>query len=328
MIDLNQTELNFAIKAVISASNLAKNIQNNIENLSITKNDNSPVTVADFTIQALIANQLIDHFPKDTLVAEENSDYLKDEKNLTTLSQIITYLNPFISEISPEKIFNLINHGNQETSNRFWTLDPIDGTKGFLRKDQYAIALALIEKGQIKIGVLGCPNLSIPHLNLNEKGVILFAVKDQGCFIKSLSQNDTPQKIQVSSNCDPENIVLLRSKEAGHTNTGKTGNIIQTLNITANPILMDSQAKYAMLACGLGDVLIRFLSSKEPNYKEKIWDQAAGSIILEEAGGKITDLNGTPLNFSRSKTLEKNYGILASNSFLHSTLLNEIKKLI
>jgi 3'(2'), 5'-bisphosphate nucleotidase len=45
---------------------------------------------------------------------------------------------------------------------RYWTLDPIDGTKGFLRGDQYAIALALVEHGEVVLGVLGCPNLPNP----------------------------------------------------------------------------------------------------------------------------------------------------------------------
>jgi 3'(2'), 5'-bisphosphate nucleotidase len=44
---------------------------------------------------------------------------------------------------------------------RFWALDPIDGTKGFLRGDQYAIALALVENREVKLGVLACPNLHV-----------------------------------------------------------------------------------------------------------------------------------------------------------------------
>jgi 3'(2'), 5'-bisphosphate nucleotidase len=42
---------------------------------------------------------------------------------------------------------------------RYWVMDPVDGTKGFLRGDQYAVALALVERGEVVLGVLGCPNL-------------------------------------------------------------------------------------------------------------------------------------------------------------------------
>ena len=55
---------------------------------------------------------------------------------------------------------------------------------------------------------------------------------------------------------------------------------------------MDSQAKYAVLAAGGGDVNLRLLSPSRPDYREKIWDQAAGSIVVEEAGGRVSDLNG------------------------------------
>ncbi len=89
----------------------------------------------------------------------------------------------------------------------------------------------------------------------------------------------------------------------------------------APPIGMDSQAKYAVLAAGEGDVLLRLLSPSRPDYREKIWDQAAGSIVIEEAGGRITDLDGKPLDFSHGRTLAKNRGILATNGHLHDAVL-------
>ena len=84
---------------------------------------------------------------------------------------------------------------------------------------------------------------------------------------------------------------------------------------------MDSQAKYAVLAAGDGDVLLRLISPSRPDYREKIWDQAAGSIVIEEAGGRITDLDGKPLDFSHGRTLAKNRGILATNGHLHDAVL-------
>jgi hypothetical protein len=62
-----------------------------------------------------------------------------------------------------------------------WTLDPIDGTKGFLRGGQYAVCLALIENAQVQLGVMGCPNLLVDPLNQNgPKGCIFVAVRGQG----------------------------------------------------------------------------------------------------------------------------------------------------
>lgn len=87
---------------------------------------------------------------------------------------------------------------------------------------------------------------------------------------------------------------------------------------------MDSQAKYALLASGEADIMLRLLSPSKPHYREKIWDQAAGSLILEEAGGKISDLDGKPLDFTAGRTLGNNRGVLASNHQLHAAAINTL----
>ena len=111
-----------------------------------------------------------------------------------------------------------------------------------------------------------------------------------------------------------------RSKRPTRTPTKSAGSP-EHLGITAAPVPLDSQAKYAVLAAGAGDVLLRLISPKAPNYKEKIWDQAAGSLVITEAGGRITDLDGQPLDFSHGRALETNRGILATNGPLHEPLL-------
>jgi 3'(2'), 5'-bisphosphate nucleotidase len=63
-------------------------------------------------------------------------------------------------------------------------------------------------------------------------------------------------------------------------------------------------------------------------YVEKIWDHAAGFILVEEAGGKVTDINGNPLDFSQGKTLVKNKGIIATNGKLHEVVLEAVKSVI
>ena len=71
------------------------------------------------------------------------------------------------------EILDNIDHGNGEPADLFWTLDPIDGTKGFLRGDQYAVALALIKEGKPVLGVLGCPNL--PFDDKSNNGTLMFS---------------------------------------------------------------------------------------------------------------------------------------------------------
>jgi 3'(2'), 5'-bisphosphate nucleotidase len=119
----------------------------------------------------------------------------------------------------------------------------------------------------------------------------------------------------------------LRSFEAGHTNTDQMDELARALRAQAPPVAMDSQAKYAVLAAGAGDLLFRLLSPEHPDYREKIWDQAAGALVVEEAGGRISDLDGRPLDFTAGRTLARNRGVLASNGYLHDTALQALRQL-
>ena len=91
---------------------------------------------------------------------------------------------------------------------------------------------------------------------------------------------------------DPAGARLLRSFESGHTNVSQIDVLANHLGVAAEPVRMDSQAKYAILAAGGGEIYLRLLSANRLDYREKIWDQAAGSIVIEEAGGRVTDLDG------------------------------------
>jgi 3'(2'), 5'-bisphosphate nucleotidase len=115
--------------------------------------------------------------------------------------------------------------------------------------------------------------------------------------------------------------------EKAHTNVDEIGQLAANLGVGVPPIPMDSQAKYCVLASGEGDVLLRLLSPSRPDYREKIWDQAAGSILVQEAGGQVSDLDGRPLDFSRGRTLAGNRGILATNGHLHERVLAALREL-
>ena len=124
---------------------------------------------------------------------------------------------------------------------------------------------------------------------------------------------------------DPSGARLLRSVEKSHTDTDGIGELATELGIMAEPVPMDSQAKYAVLAAGGGEILLRLLSPSRPDYREKIWDQAAGSIVIEEAGGRVSDLDGKDLDFSQGRTLAGNRGVLATNGLLHDKVLNGLR---
>ena len=308
-----------ATAIVAEASRLARTIQRELVTPALVKGDKSPVTVADFAVQALVSYRL-HHFLDDcVLVAEERADVLRGEEGQETLRLVTQFVRTAIPEATSDDVCRWIDRGSANTTEEFWTLDPIDGTKGFLRHEQYAVALALIQNGVVQIGALGCPEL--PN-EPGERGRVLTAIRDNGTWWAPLDRMDAAARpLKVSSVCDPHQARLLRSVESGHTDIGGIDQLLAALGSSAPPVPMDSQAKYAVLASGGGEIVVRMLAPDRPDYREKIWDQAAGSIIVNGAGGRVTDLYGKPLDFSHGRTLAANRGVLATNGHLHDTVL-------
>jgi HAL2 family 3'(2'),5'-bisphosphate nucleotidase len=330
-LPFSSPESEFAISTVREASLLARRIQREMVTGALTKDDRSPVTVADFAVQALIARRLAEHLPGSTLIGEEQADALRLEEGIIVLDQITDFVRSAIPDATPEEVCNLIDRGTGEPPATYWTLDPIDGTKGFLRREQYAIALALVRNGKVELGVLGCPELTL-NINPTSKppaeagGSLLTASRGEGTWYRSLNDDSSEwQRLAVSNRTAANTARILRSVEKSHTNVDEIGQLAAALGATAAPIGMDSQAKYAVLAAGEGDVLLRLLSPSRPDYRERIWDQAAGSIVIEEAGGRITDLDGKPLDFSHGRTLARNRGVLATNGHLHDCVLAALR---
>lgn len=328
MLDINIKEMSFALDVVAEASELVQRVQSEMVSSSLTKDDRSPVTVADFTSQALVAARLEAAFPDDSLVGEEDASALRTPAERDKLENITRFVSDYYPHAAPEKVAAWIDRGNGAPSDRFWTLDPIDGTKGFLRGEQYAVALALIIDGQARIGVLGCPNLRDGYLpDIGGPGSLIGTQQGQGTWLKALSGAAAFERLHVSPQSIPQQARLLRSYESGHTNTDHIDEFVQHIGIEVDPVRMDSQAKYAVLAAGQGDLLLRLLSPSKPDYREKIWDQAAGSLIVQEAGGRITDLDGKALDFSTGRILAANRGVIASNSLLHEIALAGLRNI-
>jgi 3'(2'), 5'-bisphosphate nucleotidase len=321
-----QEEAQFALDAVRRAAALCRQIQHEMVSPAITKTDQSPVTVADYASQALVGKLLIERFPEDRLVAEEDSQTLDGADDGRTLAKITSYVQQVRPEADDDRVCTWIDYGAHEPTRRFWTYDPIDGTKGFLRGDQYVSALALIIDGKVKVGALGCPNLNrAMRPDVGGEGAAVLAVRGEGCFGFGMSGNESV-RLRVSDQDNPEFARLLRSYESDHTHEGMMADLVRTLGTGAEPVLMDSQAKYAVMAAGGGELLFRLLSPTKPDYEEKIWDQAAGSIIVEEAGGTVSDLRGVPLDFGQGRTLGENIGVLVSNTRLHEVALIAIER--
>lgn len=308
------------IEAVRAGSRICRTVQASLTAAdSMKKDDKSPVTVADLATQSVIARRLADAFPAIPLVGEEDSKVFDEGEGAGLVDSVLGHVRTQWPGASEAAMRAAIDLGRAEcgSTGRFFTLDPIDGTKGFLRGGQYAIALALIEDGRIVAGVLGCPNLVTPR---GATGAVLFAVRGGGTRLLALDDTDVAgSPVRVSPEADPVRLRLCESVDPGHTDQTVSKAILARLGVLAPSVRMDSQAKYAVLALGEGELYLR--TPTTPGRSEWIWDHAAGVICVEESGGRVTDLDGLPLDFGRGRTLSANRGIVATNGVLHQKVM-------
>jgi 3'(2'), 5'-bisphosphate nucleotidase len=324
-----ETELKVAIEAVEKACRLCKDVQSSlVSEETMTKKDKSPVTVADFGAQALICRAINEAFPDDPIVAEEDTAELNSEGGETLKAHIMTHVSAILPGITESEVIEAIDSGASQggAQGRLWTLDPIDGTKGFLRGEQYAVALALIENGEVVLGIVGCPDLP---LDLNDPGsatgCLLWGIKGEGAHIRTLAKSSSTQ-INVSEIQDSKDASFCESVESAHSSHGDAQKIADLLGVTNPPIRIDSQCKYAVIARGDASIYLRLPTRKD--YVEKIWDHASGALIVTEAGGTVTDIHGRKLDFSLGRTLLSNKGIVASNGKFHDKVISAIGEVL
>ncbi len=314
-------EKQIAIEAVIAAAKLCERVRAGIP-AAMEKIDKSPVTVADYGSQAIICKALAEAFPDDPVVGEEDAAQLREPAMTDNLTKVTNYVKELIPDATPAQVMDWIDRGNGKVSPRFWTLDPIDGTKGFLRQDQYAVALALIEAGEVKLGVMACPAF---ELETGEVGALFVAVRGEGAQVVPLTGGEF-RPIHVVSAGHLSKMRFVESVEAAHGDQDRQNAVAKAVGFTAPSVRMDSQAKYGAVACGMAALYMRLPSPKMPDYRENIWDHAAGAIVVEEAGGRVTDMYGVPLKFGENVKMVDNRGVIVSNGSIHDAVLQVFRE--
>lgn len=363
-------EMEAAVRVVQVACTLCQRVQDSLllagPGSVHSKLDRSPVTVADWGVQATVSWLLSDFFQDEnvSIVAEEDDKTLSSSDGTALLDSVVAAVNGCLVEApkyglrSPEKDLraNDVLQAIRKCSStggpkgRFWVLDPVDGTLGFVRGDQYAIALALIEDGEVVLGVLGCPNYPMKKEWLNyhqryyrlmskvapptsgtwNKGCVMYAHKGCGqAWMQPLVHDfgmlnwHNSREIQVSSVSDPVSATFCEPVEKANSSHSFTAGLAHSVGLRNRPLRVYSMVKYAAIARGDAEIFMKFARS---GYKEKIWDHAAGVVIIQEAGGVVTDAGGRPLDFSRGVYLEGlDRGIIAcSGALLHQRILGAV----
>jgi 3'(2'), 5'-bisphosphate nucleotidase len=130
--------------------------------------------------------------------------------------------------------------------------------------------------------------------------------------------------VHVDEVSDPAGAIFCESVESGHSAHDDSAQVARLLGVTQPPYRIDSQCKYAAVARGNASIYLRLPTRAD--YEEKIWDHAAGWMVIKEAGGEVSDVRGKPLDFSIGRTLRENKGVVATNGRIHDRVIAAVRQ--
>jgi 3'(2'), 5'-bisphosphate nucleotidase len=288
----------------------------------VDKGAAGPVTVADLASQVAAARALrASQGASVAIVGEESAEEAESLGGHGLLGVVAEVLRRTGMSIDAAGVRDALAAGTHAggPSGRFWTIDPLDGTKGYLRGGQFAVAIALVEDGKPVVGALGLPRLSAAGTD-NGEGVVAWAMRRAGAFQEAID-GGSRRPIRAPGWVPGSVIRLAGSVERGHSASDSLEAAFSALG-PVEPVRADSQAKYALVARGDADAYVR--RSPTPGYREWIWDHAAGALVAGEAGCTVTDALGQELDFSRGRRLEDRSGILCASPELHARAVGVI----
>ncbi|CAN8068287.1 unnamed protein product [Agarophyton chilense] len=242
------------------------------------KSDQSPVTAVDVAIQGTLFRKLSEAFSDDMLIAEEDiAELITDDTFLDAVDQLVDF-----------KLGNLSLDRSQKKGTRWWTLDPIDGTKGLLSGGDFAVGLALHHtKNRVGYPVLG-------SLMLPRQGVLLLAnvlaSKLEIIPLDSLGLASSSQVLLDRSCAKSEQDTTASPHNQGTKDWHFSGGNDFSLEGQGpwKPLCCGSLVKYAAVAQGKAFALVQTLSHGFANS----WDHAAGIAAVWASGGAVTDEYG------------------------------------
>lgn len=314
------TNLSPVIEAVIKGAALCREVQQN-HLVRSEKGENDPVTIADYGTQAVICRTLMMHFPHDAVISEEAGRQFSELVAPEQRAQIVQLVGDILDEpVTEAAMVAWLDHGKGRDAERTWVIDPVDGTKGFLKNRHYAIGVGILEGGTATGAVVGAP--AYPHVS----GGQLFYTQDGEVYMRPL-QGGPARQVRVSDRTDPTVMQALESVEKGHVGHTRLARVRQITGVDERNVEQaDSMEKYARIAAGDADLYLRLsrIGSTRPH---SIWDHAPGAALVTLAGGTVTGLDGEPLDYSPGKILA-NKGVIATNGPLHSEFVAAVGQLL
>ena len=250
--------------------------------------------ICNISIRA--GNEILKYYTDDIEVTHKDDLSPLTKADLASNNIIIDSLNSLDTNIPILSEESLVNWETRKNWNKYWLVDPLDGTKEFIKKNgEFTVNIALIENNNPILGVIFAP----------AKSLIYFAQKGYGSFTENtsveLNSLDEATQISVFKQSDPVRIIGSRS----HSNNSFTTWVNEKFP-NAQIIQAGSSLKFCLIADGNADIYPRFGPTSE-------WDIAAGHIILNEAGGKILTLDNKEIFYNQKESV-LNPEFIASNN--------------
>jgi len=195
----------------------------------------------------------------------------------------LTKLNSNIPILSEE---SLVDWSIRKNWKKYWLVDPLDGTKEFIKKNgEFTVNIALIEDNNPILGVVYVPAKSLLYLAEKNKGSFKTNTKDKLENLKGI------QKILVSNQTNRARVIGSRS----HSNA-TFDNWVKEKFPNADIVQAGSSLKFCLIAEGKADIYPRFGPTSE-------WDIAAGHMIVNEAGGKIRTFQNDSIKYNTKENI-------------------------
>lgn len=264
-----QAELNVCIHSVEEAARCIMRYYNNLE--PIVNAAANIALQADRDSQDIIMGELSKAFPHDGFLGEENTSF-----------------------------YSQLPKGGK----RIWIVDPIDGTRGFAKKNgEFCIMVALVEDGVPVLGVVHDPAQSR----------MTYATAGGGCFgINGISK---PYPCRVSNKRNLDICTLTKSHSSSAVSYNNS--IINRISPKEVNETYSAGLKLVKISRGEADIYLNDYGTFNQ------WDVCAGHILVKEAGGKMTDQNGNDIIYRGNPSSDQ--GFVASNGFIHSQVLSIIQ---
>ena len=310
------------LEAIRNAASLCRMVQERylVASIKTAGQRSEPVTIADYGSQAIICRALQTHYPDDAVVAEESGAEFLQVVSAEQRAQVRDLLAQVLGQpVGEDAVLSWLDFGRDRAGERTWVIDPIDGTKGFLAMRHYVIACGLLIDGRVAEGMVAAPGYR------DGEGALFYTRKGATWRAPLVSGEGT--RVTVSDRSRPDNIIAAQSYERAHASKSRMARAQEFAGLgEAKVVELDSMEKYALVACGDADLYMR-LPRAGSRYAHKIWDHAAGVALVEAAGGVVTDLDGSPLDFSRGDTLP-NAGMIVSNGQHHRQVVAAVGRVL